>query len=96
MASVLSRAARALSLAAILSLFTAPVVLAQSALLDSVKSNPARARAICEQLKELNSQGLTSTSPGAVAVIARQQGLNSVDAEVLATYVVGMYCPDVR
>ena len=96
MASVFSKAARALSRAAILWLFTATAVLAQSALLDSVKSNPARARAICEQLKQLNSQGLTSTSPEAVAVIARQQGLNSVDAEVLATYVVGMYCPDVR
>jgi ABC-type transporter MlaC component len=96
MASVLANAARALSCAAIMTLFTATAVLAQSALLDSVKNNPARARAICEQLKQLNSQGLTSTSPAAVAVIARQQGLNSVDAEVLATYVVGLYCPDVR
>lgn len=69
---------------------------AQSALLDSVKNNPAQARAICEQLKQLNTQGYTSTSDRAVALIARQQGLNSVDAEVLATYVVGMYCPDVR
>jgi ABC-type transporter MlaC component len=85
-----------LAVAASLALFSATTVLAQSALLDSVKNNPARARAICEQLKQLNSQGLTSTSPQAVAVIARQQNLNPVDAEVLATYVVGMYCPDVR
>ncbi|MEB3262351.1 MAG: hypothetical protein VKK94_05260 [Cyanobacteriota bacterium] len=82
--------------AAALALFSATTVLAQSALLDSVKNNPARARAICRQLRLLNSQGLKSTSPQAVALIARQLSLNPVDAEVLATYVVGMYCPDVR
>ena len=28
--------------------------------------------------------------------IAAQQGLSPLDAEILTTYVVGMYCPDVR
>jgi len=69
---------------------------AQSALLDSVKTNPARARALCAQLKELNAQGISSTSPQAVALVAREQNLSAIDAEVLTTYVVGMYCPDVR
>ena len=69
---------------------------AQSALLDSVKTNPARARALCSQLKELNAQGISSTSPQAVALVAREQNLSAIDAEVLTTYVVGMYCPDVR
>lgn len=69
---------------------------AQSALLDSVKNNPARAKALCAQLRELNGQGITSTAPQAVALVAKQQNLSAMDAEVLNTYVVGLYCPDVR
>ena len=70
--------------------------LAQSALLDSVKNNPAKAKALCTQLKALNGQGIASTSPQAVAMVAREQNLSPMDAEVLTTYVVGLYCPDVR
>jgi hypothetical protein len=69
---------------------------AQSALLESVKQNPARAKALCQQLRQLNAQGISSTSPQAVGLVAQQQNLSSVDAEVLTTYVVGLYCPDVR
>jgi hypothetical protein len=71
-------------------------VLAQSALLDSVKNNPAKAKALCSQLREQNGKGLSSTSPETVALVARQQNLSPMDAEVLTTYVVGLYCPDVR
>lgn len=70
--------------------------LANSPLLDSVKRNPQRARAICSELKELNAKGLSYTSPQAVAQVGAQQGLNNTDAEILSTYVVGLYCPDVR
>jgi hypothetical protein len=70
--------------------------LANSPLLESVKKNPQRAKALCAELKGLNSQGLSYTSPQAVAQIAARQGLNSTDAEILSTYVVGLYCPDVR
>ena len=73
-----------------------PGVQAQSALLESVKQNPARAKALCQQLRQLNAQGISSTSPQAVGLVAQQQNLSSVDAEVLTTYVVGLYCPDVR
>jgi hypothetical protein len=69
---------------------------ANSPLLESVKNNPQRAKALCAQLKGLNAQGISYTSPQAVAQIATQQGLNSTDAEILSTYVVGLYCPDVR
>lgn len=69
---------------------------AQSPLLDSVKNNPAKAKALCSQLRELNGKGITSTSPQAVALVAQQQNLSPMDAEVLNTYVVGLYCPDVR
>jgi hypothetical protein len=69
---------------------------AQSALLESVKQNPQRAKALCNELKGLNAQGLSYTSPQAVAQIAARQGLSPTDAEILSTYVVGLYCPDVR
>ena len=69
---------------------------AGSALLDRVKQNPKVAAAICTELRGLNAQGLTSTSPQAVDRIAVMQGLNKTDAEILTTYVVGLHCPDVR
>lgn len=69
---------------------------AQSQLLESVKQNPARAQALCTQLRSFNAQGLSATSPQAVAQIARQENLSPMDAEVLTTYVVGLHCPDVR
>jgi hypothetical protein len=69
---------------------------AQSNLLESVRRDPARARALCSQLRELNQQGVSYTSKQATRLIAAQEGLSAVDAEVLTTYVVGMHCPDVR
>ena len=73
-----------------------PPAQAGSALLDRVKQNPKVAAAICTELRGLNAQGLTSTSPKAVDHIAVMQGLNKTDAEILTTYVVGLHCPDVR
>ena len=71
-------------------------VQAGSALLDRVKQNPKAAGEICAQLRSLNAQGITSTSPQAVNRIAEMQGLNATDAEILTTFVVGLHCPDVR
>jgi hypothetical protein len=96
MASASRSPLRCLALAAAALLLAGGPAMAQSALLDSVKNNPAKAKAICSQLKALNAQGLSSTSPQAVAVVAKEQNLSPMDAEVLNTYVVGMYCPDVR
>jgi hypothetical protein len=73
-----------------------PSALAQSELLESVRRNPSRAKALCAQLREMNKQGLTYTSKQATSTIAAQEGLSTVDAEVLTTYVVGIHCPDVR
>ena len=68
---------------------------AASALLDSVKQNPGLAKSLCAQFKQLNASGQSATSPQAIASVARNQGLSPVDAEVLATYVIGCHCPDV-
>jgi len=83
-------------LGAALSGLAVPPASAQSALLDSVKQNPQKAKALCSELKGLNAQGLSYTSKQAVGQIAARQGLSPTDAEILSTYVVGLYCPDVR
>lgn len=70
--------------------------MAGSPLLERVKTNPALARAMCAQFRRLNAQGLSATSPQAIAMVAREHGLSSIDAEVLTTYVMGMHCSDVR
>jgi hypothetical protein len=73
-----------------------PPLMAQSNLLESVRRDPAHAKAICRQLREMNKQGVSYTSKQATRTIASQEGLSLVDAEVLTTYVVGIHCPDVR
>jgi len=90
------RLGRALALGACLLLANQAPAQAGSALLDRVKQNPKVAGAICAELRSLNAQGITSTTPQAVNRIAAMQGLNATDAEILTTYVVGLHCPDVR
>jgi hypothetical protein len=68
----------------------------QSALLESVRQNPQRGKALCQQLRQLNAQGVSFTSAQVTTIVAREQNLSPTDAEVLLTYVVGFYCPDVR
>ncbi|MFN5118655.1 MAG: hypothetical protein ACK5FE_15985 [Cyanobacteriota bacterium] len=67
-----------------------------SPLLESVKQNPALAKSLCARFKGLNAQGISATSRSSIDVVAKEQGLSQVDAEVLATYVIGLHCPDVR
>jgi hypothetical protein len=69
---------------------------AASALLESVKQNPALAKGLCAQFKQLNAEGKSATSPESIARVANSQGLSPMDAEVLTTYVIGLHCPDVR
>ena len=82
------------------SLLLLPVSLAPahagSELLDAVKKNPQLAKKLCGDLKALNARNLSYLSPEAVAQVSSLQGLNKTDAEILSTYVVGMYCPEVR
>jgi hypothetical protein len=69
---------------------------AAAGMLDTVKQNPALARSLCEQFKQLNASGQSATSKEANAKLAASQGLSPLDAEVLTTYVIGLHCPDVR
>lgn len=88
--------AAAAGVALLLALQPVPPALAASALLDSVKQNPALAKGLCEQFKQLNAEGKSATGRESIARVASSQGLSQVDAEVLATYVIGLHCPDVR
>jgi hypothetical protein len=69
---------------------------AASALLESVKQNPALAKSLCAQFKQINAAGRSATAPDSIAMVASSQGLSQMDDEVLATYVIGLHCPDVR
>jgi hypothetical protein len=68
----------------------------QSALLESVRQNPQRGKALCQQLRQLNAQGISFTANQVTTIVAREQNLSPTDAEVVLTYVVGFHCPDVR
>jgi hypothetical protein len=71
-------------------------LLAQSALLESVKQNPALAQNLCSQFKALNAQGKSATTKESFARVAASQGVSPADGEVVTLYVIGLYCPDVR
>ncbi len=72
-----------------------PTARAQSALLESVKQNPALAQSLCQQFRQLNAQGVSATSKASIASLASSRGLSPMDAEVLATYVIGLHCSTV-
>lgn len=76
--------------------FLPPAATAASALLDSVKQNPELARRLCADFRQMNAQGKSATSQESIARVAAGQGLSPMDAEILATYVIGLHCPDVR
>ena len=73
-----------------------PVSGAESKLLETVKRNPAEAKALCKKFKKMNSNGKSAYSKKSTKRVASSRALTMVDAEVFVTYVVGMYCPDVR
>ena len=91
----LRRRLTALLCATCLTAVTAPVVRAQSALLESVKQNPALAQSLCQQFRQLNAQGVSATSKASISGLASSRGLSPMDAEVLATYVIGLHCSTV-
>lgn len=85
----------ALVCAACLGAVALPTARAQSALLESVKQNPALAQSLCQQFRQLNAQGVSATSKASIASLASSRGLSPMDAEVLATYVIGLHCSTV-
>ncbi len=68
----------------------------QSSLLENVKRNPEEAKSMCRNFKVLNSKGISATSQKSIEKISKNRNLNTVDAEILSIYVIGLFCPDVR
>ena len=68
--------------------------MAQSRLLETVKKNPEEAKSICQSFRELNKKNISASSQKSIQKISTQKNLNKVDAEVLAMYVRGLYCPE--
>ncbi len=69
---------------------------AQSLLLENVKRNPSEAIALCNQFRQLNAEGISSSSKAVIQEIGRQKNLSDIDAEILSIYVIGMNCPEVK
>ena len=72
------------------------VVSADSDLLNSVKRNPEKAKAICRSFMQMNSNGKSAFSKANINSVAANENLSFQDAEILMTYIVGMHCDDVR
>ena len=69
-------------------------LMAQSRLLESVKRNPDEAKSICQSFRELNKKNISASSQKSINKLSTQKNLNQVDAEILAMYVRGLYCPE--
>ena len=82
----------------VLALLGAPLIsgAAESDLLNSVKRNPEKAKAMCLSFREMNDNGQSAYSKKTIRKVAQSENLNFQDAEILVTYVVGMHCSDVR
>ena len=73
-----------------------PIGAADSDLLNSVKRNPEKAKAMCRSFRQTNSNGKSAYSKKSINKVAQGQNLTFQDAEILVTDVEGMHCPDVR
>ena len=70
-------------------------IYAQSNLLESVKKNPKNAIEMCNKFKELNKKGISANSDEALNYVSKRNKLNSINAEILSIYVIGLACPNV-
>ena len=73
-----------------------PIVAADSDLLNSVKRNPEKAKAMCRSFRQMNANGRSPFSKPYINQVAASEKLSFQDAEILMTYIVGMHCADVR
>ena len=68
--------------------------MAQSRLLEEVKSNPDEAKSICQNFSQLNKNNISAGSPKSIQKISTQKNISEVDAEILSMYIRGLYCPE--
>lgn len=72
-----------------------PTQASPSGLLNAVKRNPDMAEALCQEFHTINAGGDSVYSATGLGQVATSQGITTSDAEILVTYVVGLYCPAV-
>lgn len=72
-----------------------PTQASPSGLLNAVKNNPGMAEALCQEFNTINAGGYSVYSATGLGQVAASQGITTSDSEILITYVVGLYCPDV-
>ena len=72
-----------------------PIFGAQN-LLQRVKNNPNEAIKLCAKLRDFNSKGISASDEKAIKDVATKKGLNQTDAEIYASYAIGIHCPDVN
>lgn len=72
-----------------------PTQASPSGLLNAVKRNPDMAEALCQEFHTINAGGDSVYSATGLEQVATSQGITTSDAEILVTYVVGLYCPAV-
>ena len=77
-----------------LSLLGSPLLVAgaDSDLLNSVKRNPEKAKAMCRTFRQMNANGRSPFSKAYINQVAASESLSFQDAEILMTYTVGMHC----
>ena len=68
--------------------------MAQSRLLEAVKRNPDEAKSICEGFRKLNKENISAVSQKSIQKISIEKNISELDAEILAMYVRGLYCPE--
>lgn len=73
-----------------------PALALASPILEKVRDNKELAQQLCGEFRKLNDSGIRAHSAQGFGRMASRQNLSPLDAEILTTYVVGMYCPDVR
>lgn len=66
-----------------------------SDLLHDAKNNPDTAEQLCQKFKAINGSGDSVYSSRGLQQVASSRKITTGDAEILVTYVVGIYCPDV-
>ena len=75
---------------------TSTIGAADSDLLNNVKRNPEKAKAMCRSFQQMNANGRSPFSKPYINQVAASEKLSFQDAEILMTYIVGMHCDDVR
>ena len=75
--------------------FSTNSVLGKQLLLDRVKNNSSDAVNTCSKFKELNSKNISANSNDGINYVKAKYKENSLNAEMISIYIIGLHCPEV-